>query len=146
MVDITTPGDVVTATSANSPVAEQASNAIDNNIDTKYLNLDILNTGFTVASAGIVEALALTSANGSPERDPASFVLSGSNDGANYVELASGDIPVFGSRSERQIVPVNSSGSYSTYRIIFPTVASTTANSMQIAEVELLGTPPGPLA
>jgi len=63
---------------------EGVTNAIDNNTSTKYLNFDKLNAGFTVTPANgpvVVTGLRLTSANDAPERDPTSFVLSGSNDG-----------------------------------------------------------------
>ena len=86
--------------------------------------------------------MGLTSANDAPERDPASFVLSGSNDGgATFTEIASGDVPAFGERFERKTVSFANETSYTTYQLIFPTVANAAgANSMQIAEVELLGT------
>src|SRR5690242_12259342 len=51
-IDVTRPGDPITATSLNSPPAEGVANAIDNTAATKYLNFDILNTGFTVTPSG----------------------------------------------------------------------------------------------
>ena len=139
--DVTNPGDTVTASSSNSPGAEQAPNAIDNNPNTKYLNFDKADTGLTIATAGsIVTGLGLTSANDAPERDPATFVLSGSVDGVNFTEIASGDVPSFGARFERQEVSFANDTAYNTYKLIFPTVVNPdAANSMQIAEVELLG-------
>ena len=139
--DVTNPGDTVTASSSNSPGAEQAPNAIDNNPNTKYLNFDKADTGLTIATAGsIVTGLGLTSANDAPERDPATFVLSGSVDGVNFTEIASGDVPAFGARFERQEVSFANDTAYNTYKLIFPTVVNPdAANSMQIAEVELLG-------
>ena len=139
--DVTNPGDIVTAISSNSPGAEQAPNAIDNNPNTKYLNFDKADTGLTIATAGsIVTGLGLTSANDAPERDPATFVLSGSVDGVNFTEIASGDVPAFGARFERQEVSFANDTAYNTYKLIFPTVVNPdAANSMQIAEVELLG-------
>src|SRR6266536_1959970 len=84
--DITQPGDPIVPTSNNSPGSEGVANAIDNQ-PTKYLNFDRLNTGFTVsprAGLTIVSGLTLTSANDAVERDPASYVLSGSYDGSNF--------------------------------------------------------------
>jgi len=91
---------------------------------------------------GVVAGLSLTSANDAPDRDPASFVLSGCNDGgATFTEIATGDIAAFGARFERQEVSFDNSTAYTTYRVVFPTVANAdAANSMQIAEIELLGT------
>jgi hypothetical protein len=143
LVDISQPGNTVVPTSDNHPGGEHAGLAIDNNDQTKYLNFDTLDTGLTITTGGgVVTGLGLTSANDSPERDPASFVLSGSNDGgATFTEIASGDIPAFGDRFELQEVFFANDAAYTTYELIFPTVADEDgANSMQIAEVELLGT------
>ncbi|MDP6207681.1 MAG: hypothetical protein QGG01_05205, partial [Roseibacillus sp.] len=94
LVDVSAPGDEVVASSDNSPGGELAPNAIDNNDQTKYLNFDKLDTGLTITTGGgVVTGLGLTSANDAPERDPASFVLSGSNDGVTFTEIASGDVP-----------------------------------------------------
>src|SRR5437667_9332414 len=89
--DITQPGDPIVGTSNNTPGSEVVANAIDNQ-PTKYLNFDKLNTGFTVTpNVGdtIVSGLTLTSANDAPARDPASYDLSGSNDGSNFVHISS---------------------------------------------------------
>src|SRR6266581_4317770 len=98
--DITQPGDPIVASSANSPGSEGVANAIDDQ-PTKYLNFDIVNTGFSVTpNVGdtIVNGLVLTSANDAPERDPSSYDLSGSNDGANYVPISSGSVATFPTR------------------------------------------------
>jgi hypothetical protein len=63
--DITQPGDPIVASSANSPGSEGVANAIDDQ-PTKYLNFDILNTGFTVTpkvGLSVAQCLTLTSAN-----------------------------------------------------------------------------------
>jgi hypothetical protein len=145
--DVTQPGDPIVATSNNSPGSEGVANAIDNQ-PTKYLNFDELDTGFTVTpSVGdtVVVGLSLRSANDAPERDPASYVLTGSNDGSNFVSIASGDVPAFPARFFTNYVffPENTK-SFKSYRLIFPTVSNApSANSMQIAEVEFLGVTPG---
>ena len=145
-VDISMPGDAVVPSSDNHPDGEHPGLAIDNNPSTKYLNFDKLDTGLTITTGGgVVTGLGLTSANDAPERDPASFVLSGSNDGGvTFTEIASGDVPAFGDRFERRTVSFDNSTAYTTYQLVFPTVANAdAANSMQIAEVELLGTAAG---
>ena len=48
LVDVTQPGDLIEATSNNSPDREVAQNAIDDQPGTKYLNFDRQNVGFTV--------------------------------------------------------------------------------------------------
>ena len=150
LVDISQPGDPVVASSDNSPGGEQAPNAIDDNPSLKYLNFDGANnepSGLTITTGGgVVVGLSLTSANDAPDRDPATFVLSGSNDGgATFDEIASGDVPSFGARFERQEVSFENEESYTTYELIFPTTVGPSTCCMQIAEIELLGTP-GPAA
>jgi len=140
-LDVTQPGDPIVPTSNNSPGLEGVSNAIDNQ-PTKYLNLDRLNTGFTVSprvGSTIVNGLRLTSANDAPERDPADFALAGSHDGVNFTPIASGSVPPFPSRSWTKTILFSNHVPYLHYRLIFPHVVGPGGNSMQILEVELLG-------
>jgi len=152
-IDVTEPGDPITPSSANSPGAEGAANAIDNNTATKYLNFDILNTGFTVTPShgprSILTGIGLTSANDAPERDPASYTLECSVDGTTWTLISSGTVPLFSGRFVRQEIDFANTAAFAKYRVTFPTVANPgTANSMQIGEVELLGSvtnPPQPI-
>lgn len=140
--DVTQPGDPIVPTSNNSPGSETVDKAIDDT-QTKYLNFDELNTGFTVSPRSgltLVSGLTLLSANDAPERDPSSYVLSGSHDGSNFVEIANGTVPAFPGRYYKHAIFFSNSIPYLHYRLIFPTVSNApAANSMQIAEVELLG-------
>ena len=138
--DITFPEDEVVPTSDNSPGGEQALNAIDDNPSTKYLNFDKVDTGLTITTGGgVVTGLALTSANDAPDRDPANYILSGSNDdGATFTEIASGDVPEFVERLERQTVSFENDVAYTTYELIFPMTVGPSSCCMQIAEIELL--------
>src|SRR6266436_10080997 len=133
--DITQPGDPIVASSANSPGSEGVANAIDDQ-PTKYLNFDILNTGFTVspvAGLTLVSGITLTSANDAPERDPSSFTLEGAYDGTNFTLIASGDVPLFTNRFVKITLLFDNTIPYLQYRVIFPTIvnAPTAANSMQ---------------
>ena len=143
LVDLTLPSDFLEPTSLNSPFGEGVDFAIDNNADTKYLNFDKLNTGFTVRLARgrkVVTGLRLTSANDAPDRDPTSFILSGSNNGATFREIARGAIPSFESRFETVDIDILNDLAYSSYRLIFPTLRDgVSAAAMQIAEVEFPG-------
>lgn len=142
--DVTQPGDPIAATSNNSPNEEGVANAIDDRSSTKYLNFDRDNAGFTVTprkGLTVVVGLTLTSANDSPERDPAMFVLSGSYDGVKFTRIAQGNVPGFPGRFKKQTITFANSTPYLSYQLVFPKVQGTTANSMQIAEVELLGYP-----
>jgi hypothetical protein len=139
--DVTNPGDAVTPSSANHPAGEAPAFVIDNRGDTKYLNFDELNTGFTVTptGTGIVRGIVFVTANDAPERDPASFILEGSNDGVNFSPIASGGLTLPTPRYALSHVAVVNTQSFQQYRVTFPTVrSSASANSMQIAEVQLV--------
>ena len=143
MVDLTTPGDAVVALlTEDSPGGERVPLAIDNNSQTKYLNFTGKNntpSGLSISTGGgIVSGIALTSANDAPERDPATYTLSGSNDGSTWTDIASGNVPAFGARFERQAWAIDNTASYTDYKLMFNTTASSNGCCMQVAEVELL--------
>lgn len=135
--------DVIVPSSANSPPREQAVNVLDQNSATKYLNFDKLDTGFTVTpamGATIITGISLTSANDAPERDPASYLIEGSDNGRRFDMIAKGTVPRFKDRLTRQTFSFLNTKPYTVYRVTFPTVSdASTANSMQIADVALLG-------
>lgn len=139
---LTEPFDAVVPTSTNSPVGQDATMATDDTASTKYLNFDITNTGFTVFPSITnvpVQAIGLISAEDSPERDPASFILYGSPDGTHFTEIVSNAVPLFAARETIQSFPFANTNTYEAYKIIFPTVVNpTNANSMQISQVEFL--------
>ena len=156
LADVTRPGDVILSLNGTdkSPPTEQVANAIDDSPATKYLNFGEGSagvspfrgiTGFTVTpglGASVVSGLGLTSANDSPDRDPASYKLEGSNNGATFALIAQGEVPPFSGRFTRQELPFANALSYNIYRLTFPTVFNAAAaNAMQIAEVELIGYP-----
>jgi hypothetical protein len=141
-INVLARGDTIVASSTNSPAAEKALNVLDNDPTTKYLNFDKLNTGFTVTPArtSTVRGIALTSANDAVERDPTSFEVWGSVDGTSFTKIGSGTVPTFPERFIRREVYFDNTVAYSVYKVVFPTVANaSSANSMQIADVELLG-------
>ncbi len=142
--DVTTPEDRISGTSNNFPDEENPQNAIDNNNLTKYLNFDKENSGFIVELAGkptIIDGITLTTANDHPERDPASVTIRGSFDGNNFVDIVTGfSTPLSDERFNKSYFNFQNSDYYNVYKVIFPTLKdSGSANSMQIAEVELMG-------
>src|SRR5262245_36027429 len=140
-IEATVPGNTITPTSANSPATQTAPNAIDNNGTSRYLNFDKLNTGMIITpSANLpVRALTLISAEDGPERDPSSFVIEGSSNGGVFTRIASNAVPAFSTRHFIQSFALPGTNDFNVYRVLFPTVSNAvTANSMQIAEVELL--------
>ncbi len=160
--DITAPGDIIQGLpndgiSQNDnhgwPGNEPPHQAIDDRIDTKYLHFkgEIEPTGFRVTPAvgpTVVTGLTFTTANDAEPRDPIEYELWGSNvsiDGP-YTLIASGDIVDFAQATvwpRRTInetpIEFNNTVAYEHYQVIFPVVRDPAgANSMQIAEVELL--------
>lgn len=156
--DITQPGDLVKGIPDNNrwPAGEAPQNAIDDNINTKYLHfLDSLpTTGLCVTPAQpavIVSALTFTAANDHPERDPVSFELHGSNAGiegpytyiaGGIIEEMSGIDPLPRYTTTTPIFIANATP-YAHYQLLFPAVRNAAGNCMQIAEIELLTVPDG---
>ena len=96
----------------------------------------------TTHVAGVVNGLSFTRKRYAG-KDPASFVLSGSDDsGSTYQLIAEGTVPAFSARGQRKQVFIENNTSYSTYKLIFPSVVDfNSSDEMQIAEIELLGVP-----
>ena len=128
---------------------------------TKYLNFARLNTGVIVTPGpSLVTGLRVYTANDSPERDPLTYTLEGTNSatpntasGTDFTPISSGNLGI-------DTIPAGAAGRffagpilgpftnttvYSSYRLLFPTVRGTPTdpnggNSMQVGEIELLGT------
>jgi hypothetical protein len=161
-VDVTSPGDVLRGVPNDGdwPGGENPSLAIDDRINTKYLHFkgETQPTGFQVTpSLGltVVTRLTLTTANDAAERDPVAFALYGSNvsiDGP-YTRIADGDVVDFAQgtawpRFTTNATPITfaNTTAYAHYQLLFTRVRNAAgANSMQIAEAELLGSPAGEL-
>ncbi len=160
--DVTSPGDTIlgvpndgVSTGDNNgwPPNELPKWAIDDQILTKYLHFkgEVEPTGIRVTpSMGptVVTGITLTTANDADARDPVTWELSGSNDSINgpYTLIASGDIVDFAGGTAWPRRTINSTPitfannvAYAHYQLMFPTVRNPGgANSMQIAEIELL--------
>jgi hypothetical protein len=164
--DVTAPGDYVRGVpndgvntggnTAGWPAAEAPPSVIDNNVNTKLLHFkgDVEPTGIQVTPSGpqsIVTGLTFTTANDTAGRDPIAFELSGSNVGINgpYQLIAAGPIVDFNQPAEwlrltKNTTPISfvNTVAYDHYQLIFPAIRGPVGggvNSMQIAEVELIG-------
>ncbi len=139
--------DTIVPSSANHPAGEAAPKVIDGLSSTKYLNFDKLNTGFTVtpkAGASVISAITITTANDAPERDPATWQILGSNNGTVFEAVASGSLAANPTRFTTTTLEFSNTKSYTSYKLVFPTVVDAAkANSMQVAEIALLGTASG---
>lgn len=167
MADVTAPGDLVQGVPDDGdwPAAETPDLAIDDNVNTKYLhfkgdfNPDAGPTGFRVkpgVGPTVVTGVSFTTANDVPGRDPIAFELYGSNasiDGP-YTLVASRDIVDFAGATEwprftKNATPIvlTNDTAYTYYQVLFTAIRGPvggSVNSMQIAEVELLGKPAVP--
>jgi hypothetical protein len=156
LADVTAPGDAVQGVPNDGdwPGAEYPALAIDNKTSTKFLHFKgaIGPSGIQVTPAlgpTVVTGLTFTTANDEPPRDPVKFELSGSNDGIDgpWTLIASGDIADFAGETAWLRFTMNATGiafenavAYKHYQLLFPAIRNAPgANSMQIAEVELLG-------
>ncbi|MBN1506244.1 MAG: CotH kinase family protein [Sedimentisphaerales bacterium] len=155
-IDITSPVDFVQGVPNDGdwPGNEAPPLAIDDGTNTKFLHFKGASqpAGFQVTpSIGptVVTGLTFTTANDAPERDPIAFELAGSNmsvDGP-YTAIVSGEIEGFAGatswpRLTKTTTPITfaNTQAYSHYQLLFPRVRdAASANSMQIAEVEFLG-------
>ncbi len=161
---VTTAGDVVKGVPNDGlrigsgnlgwPAAELPAMVFDGKSSTKFLHFkgEIATTGVQVTpsvGATIVTELKFVSANDAAERDPVTFELYGSNTSIDgpYTLIASGDIVDFAGatawpRLTQTTTPITfaNTTAYKHYQVLFPTVRTpASANSMQIAEIQLIG-------
>ena len=156
-VAVSLPGDRVSAVGdpalPDNGAATDSGQGVDKAIDgtdQKYYNRSHYGgafggSGYVVtltAGALAVSGLSLTSGDDSPNRDPTSFSLFGSNDGGKtFTPIVTGQaIPAFTGRSQMQRLVFANSKTFTTYKLIFPTVAG--GPDMQVDEAALLAPPP----
>ena len=137
--DLSKPNNKVVGSSNNTPRHQRADKAIDNRVETKYLNRDGNGSGLTITTVpGIISGFTVSSANDHPGRDPKTYRLEGSNDGKTFTLISEGDVPVFTKRKQKKEILFDNNQSYNNYRITFPKLSDVYAKVMQIAEIELL--------
>ncbi|MDB6133323.1 MAG: hypothetical protein JWM59_1566 [Verrucomicrobiales bacterium] len=139
----------------NWPAGEAPAFGVDGTPGTKYLNFAKLNTGlvFTPSTAGtVVTGINFTTANDAVDRDPASYILLGSNSAivsdvagstldvsASFTQIAGGTLSLPAERlTVGGGVTFTNTNAYNTYLLVFPTVKNEVgANSMQIGDAIL---------
>jgi hypothetical protein len=136
--------------------------AFDNDTSTKYLNTGGRGTGviFTPSAASILQSFQLYSGNDANGRDPASYVLMGTNapivsaDNSNglgepWTLLSQGALtppdtggPLNdGRQAPYPVVNLTNSTAYNSYKIYFPTLRTATSTLMQISETRFFDAP-----
>ncbi|MFC4653878.1 discoidin domain-containing protein [Rheinheimera marina] len=124
---------------------EAASKAFDGDSSTKWLDNEAVPTAeapswveLDMGAEVIVNALALTSANDAPDRDPENFSLLGSNDGESWFTVGSWIGEAFDQRFERKLFNTGSGRAFRFYRVEISKNKGD-SNLMQVAEIELIG-------
>jgi hypothetical protein len=133
--------DTVVSLTGSSPAAESVANAIDGTPDKKFLVFGTGGMGLSVApgvGATVVNAIAITSANDAPQRDPGAYELWGSNDGTTFERIASAQINPDPRRFLRRVFEFPNGSAFTSYRILFPR-PQVVYDHLQVAEVEILG-------
>jgi hypothetical protein len=146
--EVTTSANLASATitgRARISDGEAETMAFDKDSSTKWLDNGGVPTAaepswvqlqFTEAHA--VSSLFITSANDAPERDPENFDLLASNDGENWLTLASFLGESFDERFERKEFSFSNGLEYSFYRLNITKNKGDTS-LMQLAEIQLVG-------
>ena len=146
----------------NYGAAENPPKAIDNNINTKYLNFgdnlglgDVfgLNSGFYLTpliGSSVATGVVFNTANDSPDRDPTMITLEGSNDatselpsGHSWTLIYAGSSGISatidpGRNTKCQLQVFNNSIAYKSYRLLI-TDKRGYGNSVQYSELAILG-------
>jgi len=139
-------------------LSEGPKSAIDRTTDWKYLNFGENNSGFIVTPSigpSILDSFEITTANDSPERDPATWMLYGTNDVITSADNSDGakeawtlicggtlTLPDTRNTLASRVEICNQSTPYGSYRMVFATVKNAAAaNSMQIGEIQFYGVP-----
>lgn len=125
----------------DSPFGEEFDKLTDGDITTKFLNFDgFLNVQLNLDQSTIVKTIAVTTANDEPGRDPQELIVSGSYDGNSFFQIgAQVDIECISDRFYTRFYDLDNNDNYSFYRLEFNLKCETTANSMQVSEVQLFG-------
>ena len=149
LTDLTDQPGIITAQGENQP-NELKDFAIDNATTTKWLDLATSNPTTRASwiqyqlsgNPFIVTQYTITSAVDFPDRDPKSWKLLGSNNGSTWTTLDTRTNELFSVRSQKNSYTFTNSAAYSYYRLQINTVNDpATATGVQLAELEILGTP-----
>jgi len=142
----------ISARGENSAANEGKDKAFDNITTTKWLDFSPsyswIQYRYAADKRSVVTEYTITSANDAQERDPNNWNILGSNNGgASWVTLDTRTGQLFTSRYQKRSFLFTNSTGYNIYRLEITKVRNeATANSVQLAEIELIGTPPEPPA
>lgn len=137
--DITADGGVLSAQYVGNESEETYVGVTDKSSLSKYLVIGQSDLWIQYQANGIykLNSYSLTSANDEPERDPKSWVLYGSNDGANWIKIDQQENQGFNYRYNTQYYNVNQNVGYQYYKL--HVVANNGSSMTQLAEWQLFG-------
>ncbi|NQZ24598.1 MAG: discoidin domain-containing protein [Colwellia sp.] len=146
--DLTTSDPASIAASAENAPGEGKIQAFDNDQYSKWLTFNP--TGWLSYDFGrsvLISKYTLTSANDAPGRDPKNWVLQGSTDGVEWIDIDSRVGESFAARHDQKNYSVNNPQAFE--KIRFNVTQNNGANLLQLAELEFIGSetgePSGPL-
>ena len=124
---------------------EIAQNLFDDSTNTKFLayNGSAINesnpvwVSFEVKDKVKVDRYQIVSANDSPERDPKSWNLFGSNDGDEWTKIDSQTNQVFNKRFERKEYRIENPSEYKFFKIVINEIAGSNRTMGQFSELNL---------
>lgn len=125
----------------DSPENEGVSKLFDNNNATKYLTFNNSSwIQFTCKSNKkyILKKYILVSANDSPQRDPKSIVLKGSNNGKNWIIIDKKENIVFTNRHQALDFQLSNKNVFSYFRF---ELTNRSGDMLQLADIQLFGVP-----
>lgn len=126
----------------NNPPHQTATEAFDNDITTKWLDFSPEGSWIQYDCKDkpkVVTRYVITSAEDAPARDPRDWQLLGSSDGKTWTTLDTRTDELWSLRNEPRSFNCENTKAYKFYRLNISTVRDVkTANSVQIAEIELL--------
>ncbi|HEX2474278.1 MAG TPA: CotH kinase family protein, partial [Lacipirellulaceae bacterium] len=148
-------GTIIAGEMPNDPGNERPPKALDNTEGTKWLTFDPAGSFYGFRFAGgqrhAVNGYTITSANDTPNRDPYSWTLAGSNNGTTWTVVDTRTAQDFVNRFETRLYEFANNTAYEYYKFDFKTEYGAKLgtpqeppppNSIQIAEIELLSTGP----
>lgn len=125
----------------DSPAGEQVTNLIDGNPTSKYLAFDSHATVvFSATKAYELKGYNFISANDEPMRDPMNWVVFGSNDKQDWVEIDSRSNETFDARGQKRTFDIEVDQAYQHFKIemVHGGTDSYGSNIIQLAELQLM--------
>ena len=154
--DLSTTGDMIERIDGGLIGQEPINDSIQQLIDdtTRSHSNPVANgSGFVISpivGSTLLTGLRIYPTDASPGNDPASFLVEGEISPGEYAVIAEGDLElpqkrnvndgsVIGTNNSYQEIHFDNESAFDSYRITFPRLRSGDAESLEIAEIELLG-------